>query len=133
MTDFAEFWAIWPRKVDKAEAELLYADALKGKLTRQRKLGRPPATHQEIMAGTERYKLDKPDYADWLHPTTFLRRLRWEDEGGSEVIEPERDRTADLAMMRREHEAGYTMYPSLAEHHGWAEYGSVAPKLKVVG
>ncbi len=132
MTDFADFWAAYPRKAGKADAEIFYRAALKGKLRRQVKLGRAPATHQEIMEGLQRYKRDKPDYADWQHGSTFLSKLTWEDEGGSEVIEPERDNSRAIEVMRREHESGYTMYPTMAEHYGWAEFGSLAPKLRVV-
>lgn len=139
MTDFAEFWTAYPRKVGKAQAMQAYAKALRGQLRLQLSCGLGPAAHQDIMAGLERYKRDKPDYADWKHGSTFLNSVSWIDEGGSEMIEPERDNTADLAMMRRDHEAGREMHPSLAAKHGWAEYGSnsgslkTAPKLKVVG
>ncbi len=130
MTDFAEFWSSYPRKVGKAQAMEAYAKALRGMLRLQLACGLGPATHEEIMAGLERYKRDKPDYADWKHGSTFLSSVAWIDEGGSEVIEPERDNTAQLAFQRREHESGrYAMY-SLAEKHGWAEFGSV--KLEVV-
>ena len=126
MTDFANFWAAYPRKVGKAEAIEAYAKALKGQLRRQLACGLGKATHEEIMAGLDRYKRDKPDYADWKHGSTFLNKVSWIDEGGSEVIEPERDNTAELAMQRREHEDGrYAMY-SLAKKHGWGEFGSTA-------
>ena len=133
MTDFAEFWDQYPRKVGKAQAMQAYAKALRGQLRLQLTCGLGPATPRDIMAGLERYKRDKPDYADWKHGSTFLNSVSWIDEGGSEVIEPERDNTADLGMMRRDHEAGREMHPSLAEKYGWAEYGSAAVKFKVVG
>lgn len=133
MTDFADFWAVYPRKVGKAQAMQAYTKALRGTLRLQLTCGLGPASHEDIMAGLERYKRDKPDYADWKHGSTFLNSVSWIDEGGSEVIEPERDNTAVLEMQRKDHEAGREMYPSLAERHGWAEYGSAAPKLKVVG
>ncbi len=137
MSDFAEFWTAYPRKKGKAKAMEAYAKALRGRLRQQLASGLGPATHEEIMAGLERYKRDKPDYADWKHGSTFLNSVSWIDEGGSEVIEPERDQTNELAMMRAEHESGSKMYPSLAREHGWAEFGSVpfvpqVPKLTVV-
>lgn len=131
MTDFADFWATYPRKVGKAQAMQAYAKALKGTLRLQLACGLGPAAHEEIMAGLERYKRDKPDYADWKHGSTFLNTVSWIDEGGSEVVEPERDNTAVLEMQRKDHEAGREMYPSLAERYDWAEYGSAAPKLRV--
>ncbi len=131
MTGFAEFWTAYPRKLGKAQAMEAYAKALKGQLRLQHACGLGPATHEDIMAGLARYRLDKPDYADWKHGSTFLNAVAWIDEGGSEVIEPERDNTAQLAFQRREHESGrYAMY-SLAERHGWGEFGSVT-KLEVV-
>lgn len=132
MTTFADFWAAYPRKVGKAHAMEAYAKALKGQLRLQLALGLEPATHGDIMAGLERYKMDKLDYVDWKHGSTFLNSVSWIDEGGSEVIEPERDNTAGLAMQRVEHEAGRYAWYSLAERHGWAEFGSVPVKLEVV-
>ena len=132
MTGFDDFWDQYPRKVGKAQAMQAYAKALRGLLRLQLTCGLGPAAHQDIMAGLDRYKRDKPDYADWKHGSTFLNSVSWIDEGGSEVIEPERDNTADLAMMRRDHEAGREMHPSLAAKHGWGEYGSAMPKLRVV-
>ena len=131
MTGFADFWSEYPRKVGKAEAMEAYAKALRGQLRRQLACNLGPATHEEIMAGLARYKLDKPDYADWKHGSTFLNKVSWIDECGSEFIEDKRDNTAVLEMQRRDHEAGREMYPSLARKHGWAKYGS-KPKLKVV-
>ena len=65
---FAEFWLAYPRKVSKHKATAAYAKA------------RNVASHEDIMAGLDRYKRNKPDYCDWMHPTTFLNGRRWEDE-----------------------------------------------------
>ena len=64
---FDIFWEAYPRKVGKKLAQQKYAKAV-------RKHG--AAT---IMAGLERYKSSKPDYADWLHPSTFLNQERFKD------------------------------------------------------
>ncbi len=137
MTDFANFWSEYPRKVGKAQAMQAYSKALRGTLRLQLACGLGPATHEEIIQGLERYKRDKPDYADWKHGSTFLNSVSWIDEGGSEVIEPARDNTAELESQRKDHEAGRIMYPSLAAKHGWADFGSAgseipAPKLEAV-
>ncbi len=137
MTDFADFWAAYPRKVGKAEAMEAYAKALRGQLRRQVTCDLGPASHEEIMAGLVRYKRDKPDYADWKHGSTFLNKVSWIDECGSEVVEPERDDSWKLAMKKAEHECGSQMHPALARKHGWKKFGSVpfepqAPKLEVV-
>ena len=68
MDGFDEFWAAYPRKVGKLGARRKYDRALK--LT----------DHATIMAGVERYKANKPDYADWCHPSTWLHNGRWDDE-----------------------------------------------------
>ena len=86
MTGFAEFWEAYPRKAGKAKAMEAYAKALKGQIRLQLTCGLDPATHQDIMAGLERYKRDKPDYEDWKHGSTFLNSVSWIDEGGSEVV-----------------------------------------------
>ncbi len=64
---FDIFWQAYPRKVGKKLAQQKYAKAV-------RKHG--AAT---IMAGLERYKRTKPDYADWLHASTFLNQERFKD------------------------------------------------------
>lgn len=130
MTGFDEFWTEYPRKVGKAEAMEAYAKALRGQLRRQLVCGLGPATDEEIMAGLARYKADKPDWGEWKHGSTFLNKVSWIDEGGSETIEHERDDTAVLESQRKEHERGHRMYPTLADRHGWAEFGSAAPKLR---
>ena len=132
-----EFWPCWPNKVSKIKAMKCYRMARQGKLPLQRQEDLGPATREEILAGVERYKRTKEDWRAWLHPSTYLYNCEWMSECGSEVIEPERDNTVKLELLRKAHEAGYEMYPSLAEKYGWAEYGSVAkrhrkPKLKVV-
>ena len=132
MTGFADFWAEYPRKVGKAEAMEAYAKALRGQLRLQVACGLGPATHEEIMIGLALYRADKPEYAAWRHGSTFLNRVSWMDECGSEVIEPERDNTAELESKRREHECGHVMHPTEARLHGWAEFGSQAPKLVAV-
>ena len=132
MTDFAEFWTAYPRKCGKAKAMEAYTKALKGQVRLQLACGLGKATHKEIMAGLERYRQDKPDYADWKHGSTFLNTVSWIDEGGSDVIESERDNSKVLESQRTAHERGQTMYPSLARVHGWAEFGSAGPKLAVV-
>ncbi len=132
MTGFADFWAEYPRKVGKAEAMEAYAKALRGQLRRQVVCGLGKATDEEIMAGLARYKADKPDWSDWKHGSTFLNKVSWIDECGSEEIEPERDNMAVLESQQRDHERGFYAWPSLARTHGWAEFGSLTPNLAVV-
>ncbi len=133
MSSFDEFWQAYPRKVGKALAMRAYARALRGLLPIQVECGLGPATHEDIMRGLAAYKRDKPDYTDWKHGSTYLNSVSWIDEGGSEVIETPRPVEPHLELKRREHETGAAMHPSLAERHGWAEYGSVQAGLRVVG
>ena len=65
-TLFDQFWQAYPCKKGKPLAEKAF-----------RKVSDDfPA----IMRGLEQYKAHKPDYADWMHPSTFLNQRRWEDE-----------------------------------------------------
>jgi hypothetical protein len=66
--EFKQFWDAYPRHVGKLAAEKAYAKA------------RHLATAAEILAGVARYKHDKPAYADWCHPRTWLSQGRWMDE-----------------------------------------------------
>jgi hypothetical protein len=63
---FDVFWAAYPCKKGKALAEKAFKKV--------------SAEYCSIMAGLEQYKRCKPDYADWMHPSTFLNQRRWEDE-----------------------------------------------------
>lgn len=64
---FEEFWAAWPIKRHKKEAERLYKAALKR------------AKHKKIMLGLEQYKKNKPPWQQWALASTWLRNDRWED------------------------------------------------------
>ena len=68
MSEFDQFWSAYPRKVARKAA--------RQKFERARRL----ADMETIMAGLERYKRHKPDYADWCHAATWLHNERWEDE-----------------------------------------------------
>lgn len=67
-SDFDRFWAVFPRRVAKLAAIRAWAKALR------------LAAADEIIAGVERYKRHKPDYADWCHPATWLNAGRWMDD-----------------------------------------------------
>ena len=82
--DFQAFWAHYPRKTGKLDAEKAYRNA------------RILATHEDLMAGIDRYIQGKPDYADYCHPGTWLRQGRWLDEYGSEPKKLVNDKTARI-------------------------------------
>jgi hypothetical protein len=67
--EFAEFWAVIPRKVGKRTAASAFTRA------------RRRASFEEIMAGARRYAAD-PNRTDEFtaHPTTWLNRDGWEDD-----------------------------------------------------
>lgn len=67
-SSFDQFWDCYPRKVAKLAALKAYYRALK------------IATHEQIVIGVGRYKRNKPEYADWCHPATWLNAGRWMDE-----------------------------------------------------
>lgn len=67
-TEFLTFWEAYPHKVGKPVARQKFAIAL-------RKADLPT-----ILAGLERYKRAKPDYAEWRHPATWLNQEGWLDK-----------------------------------------------------
>ncbi len=62
------FWPECPRRVGKKDARKAWLKA------------RRIASLEIIMDGLTAYKRGKPDYADWMHPATFLNGERWTDE-----------------------------------------------------
>lgn len=81
MTDFDQFWAEFPRRVGKLAAQKAFVKA------------RKIASQQEIIDGVRRYVANKPDYADYCHPQTWLNQGRWLDE-------PDRRSGTDRRMSR---------------------------------
>lgn len=65
---FGEFWKAFPRRVGKLAALKAWDKALR--------ISEP----EEIIAGIQPYIRNKPDYADFCHPATFLNQGRWLDE-----------------------------------------------------
>lgn len=63
---FERFWTVWPNKIGKPVAAKAYF-----KIWRET---------DAIIAGVERYILDKPPDRPWLNPSTFLNQRRWEDD-----------------------------------------------------
>lgn len=66
--EFLAWWQKYPSKVGKLAALPAF--------TKARKL----ATFEELMSGVDRYIVNKPDYAEWAHPKTWLNQGRWMDE-----------------------------------------------------
>lgn len=65
---FQQFWQVYPRRVGKLAALKEWQKAVR------------LDSVENILAGVERYKRTKPEYADWCHPRTFLSQGRWMDE-----------------------------------------------------
>lgn len=76
--EFDQFWGRYPRRIAKFAAQRAYAKA------------RIVATAEEILAGVELYRVNKPDYADFAHPATWLNQGRWMDEYEAAKAAPER-------------------------------------------
>lgn len=85
---FDEFWQAYPRKVAKKAARKEYEKALR------------EVDHETIMKGVEAYKRNKPGYADWCHPRTWLCQGRWEDDYPAEHPEVVAQKTQDLEEHR---------------------------------
>lgn len=88
---FDQFWEAWPNKIGKPVAAKAFfrvwreADA--------------------IVAGVERYKLDKPPDRPWLNPSTFLNQRRWEDDPAPVAMAragPNREETSGVAKLLAE-------------------------------
>lgn len=73
-TDFATFWAAYPRKIAKAEARKAFSKAAK------------KAPVAEMLGGLERAKAGWVDANFIPHAATWLNGERWQDEA-SEVIQ----------------------------------------------
>jgi Mn-dependent DtxR family transcriptional regulator len=69
LSQFNEFWKMYPLKKAKGKAQEAYAKALK------------KATHDEIMAGVRKYSKDPlRDPKFTAYPATWLNQERWLDE-----------------------------------------------------
>jgi len=68
---FDEFWRAWPNRVAKAAARKAFKKALE------------VTTLEAILQGVARYIQNKPAYADYCHPSTWLNQERWEDAPAS--------------------------------------------------
>jgi len=96
---FAEFWAAYPRKVDKVKA-----------VTEWTKLDPTPELRAAILAGLERHKRSEEwarDRGTYIpYPCRFLSRRRWEDEMGVQAVltpgETDAERTARVLRQREE-------------------------------
>ena len=62
------FWYAYPHKVGIQAARKAFAAAI------------TKTTADELIAGLERYKLDKPPDRNWCNPSTFLNQERWLDQ-----------------------------------------------------
>jgi hypothetical protein len=101
-TDFAEFWALFPNKVGKRDAEKAFVKASNR------------ADLQAILAGLRLYAA-KTDDRPWCNPATWLNQDRWEDAPAAQPqrqsTSPPRKRTPfdDLAEIERA--KGWTYEP----------------------
>lgn len=75
-SDFGTFWLTYPRRTGKLAAEKAYRKA------------RMIASAEQILDGVTAYRENKPAYADWCMPTTFLNQGRWMDEPDRQPHEP---------------------------------------------
>lgn len=85
--EFDQFWAIYPNKVGKRDAEKAFSKA------------RKRADLETILAGLRRY-VAKTDDRPWCNPSTWLNQDRWEDRPATVIpiprqatAPPQRERT----------------------------------------
>ena len=67
---FDEFWCEYPHKVGKAAAKKAFGVVWK----------RTDVIPSELMDALRRYKRQKPEWANWCNPATWLNQERWKDE-----------------------------------------------------
>lgn len=67
-SDFAEWWAIYPNKVGKGQAEPAYRRARKS------------VDARTLIEGVRHYARDKPPDRQWKNPATWLNGRCWEDQ-----------------------------------------------------
>jgi hypothetical protein len=84
--EFEKFWSAYPRRVDRGDAELAYAKAIKA-----------GATHDELLLGAMRYAAERDRVRDpaerrkyTRHAATWLNKKSWLNEP-----EPVRDKPPD--------------------------------------
>lgn len=94
---FAEFWAIFPNKVGKRDAETAFLKAL----TR--------ADLETILDGVRRYAA-KTDDRPWCNPATFLNQDRWADMPAPTPIRQANAPPGNSAM---------DAYHEIARRKGW--------------
>lgn len=66
--DFSVFWARYPSRIGKLDAQKAY------------QVARKHATAEELLAGVSRYINTKPDWQHYKNPGPWLRAGRWLDE-----------------------------------------------------
>ena len=66
--DFQQWWTRYPLKVGKLAAQKAYDRVRRGGIT-----------CDELLDGIADYIVNKPSYADFCHPTTWLNQGRWMD------------------------------------------------------
>ncbi len=68
--DFQDFWQVWPKKVNKAKAELAW--------------NRLPLTKQKKAMSDARSRYQSTDWKYIPNPTTYISGERWADETGGQ-------------------------------------------------
>ena len=70
LSPFDRWWEACPHKVGKDEARKAFDRVIRDKR----------ATIDELMAGIEAYRRDKPPDRQWCNPSTWLNQGRWADQ-----------------------------------------------------
>lgn len=103
-TDFETFWAKYPHKVGKRDAERAFSQAIRRD------------SLDAIMVGLERYAR-KTDDRPWCNPSTFLNQDRWADAPA--VVAPHRGGTSPPQQKRQK--SVVDAYHEIARRKGWTD------------
>lgn len=101
--DFDIWYQAYPRKVAPPLALKAYLKA------------RKKADAATLLAGIERYRKLKPDYADWAHPATWLNEERWLDQPDALPSNGHADPDAERKTRARAISKGMHI-PSISDH-----------------
>jgi hypothetical protein len=90
---FEAWYANFPRRQGRARALKAFRAALK------------KTDFDTLMAGVERYKAEKPGYADWAMPATWLNDERWLDEASPSGVVQQPPKGAPKAFVSTDKDA----------------------------
>lgn len=88
---FNAFWNAYPRRVGKGRARKAFVAAIR------------KTDLSTMIRALEAYKIHKPSYQDFCHPSTWLNDERWDDEWEAPAGQRNYMDVARSMMLERSH------------------------------